>query len=111
MKEHGLAYKKPEGYSPIHMPKNTWAGIVIGGFSMVFGMAMVWHIWWLAIIGFIGMIAAWVAHSFVKSHDYYVQTDEIEAIENKHFDSVERARRSKDRVDEEDLEQSAIISI
>ena len=112
MKEHGLDYRRPESYEPIHMPKNTWAGVVIGGFSMVMGMAMVWHIWWLAILGFTGMIGAWIAYSFDKSRDYYVQIDEITEIENKHLNAVARAKRHRDDDSaEEEFDQSAIISI
>lgn len=48
----GEAYKKPDHYEEIHMPKNSGAGIVIAAFSTIFGFAMIWHIWWLAIVGF-----------------------------------------------------------
>ena len=27
--EEGIAYKKPEKYAPIHMPRNTGAGVII----------------------------------------------------------------------------------
>jgi cytochrome o ubiquinol oxidase subunit I len=38
------------------MPRNTGAGVIIAGFSLVFGFAMIWDIWWLAIVCFLGMI-------------------------------------------------------
>jgi hypothetical protein len=66
---------------PIHMPKNSGAGVIIAAFSVVFGFAMIWHIWWMAIAGFVGMIATWIIHSFNDDVDYYVQVDEIERIE------------------------------
>lgn len=56
MKEKGEAYKKPASYEEIHMPKNSGAGIIIAAFATVFGFAMIWHIWWMAIVGFGGMI-------------------------------------------------------
>ena len=89
-KEHGLAYQKPDKYKTIHMPKNTWAGIVIAGFSLVMGFAFIWHIWWMAILGFVGIIGSWIAYSFVRSKDYYVQVDEIEPIESAHLAAVEQ---------------------
>jgi cytochrome o ubiquinol oxidase subunit 1 len=95
LKKFGLAHKRPEKYTPIHMPKNTWAGIVISGFSLVMGFAMVWHIWWMAIMGTLGMIVCWVAYAFDKNKDYYVQVNEVETIENKHFDNIERAKQKK----------------
>lgn len=87
-KEHEIAYEKPEKYAPIHMPKNTWAGIVISGFSLVMGFAFIWHIWWMAIFGFVGAIASWIIYSFERSKDYYVQVPEIKQIESVHLADI-----------------------
>ncbi|MBG6241029.1 MAG: cytochrome o ubiquinol oxidase subunit I [Candidatus Symbiopectobacterium sp. Dall1.0] len=81
-KERGEAYKKPVSYEEIHMPKNTGAGVIISAFSLVFGFAMIWHIWWMAIAGFVGMIVTWIVHSFNRDVDYYVPVKQIEEIEN-----------------------------
>ncbi|MNT06631.1 Cytochrome bo(3) ubiquinol oxidase subunit 1 [compost metagenome] len=91
MKEKGVAYKKPAKYEPIHMPKNTGAGVIIAGFSLVFGFAMIWDIWWMAIAAFVGMIVTWIAKSFDEDVDYYVQVDEIERIENQHYEQISKA--------------------
>ncbi|MGY4105844.1 cytochrome o ubiquinol oxidase subunit I [Aeromonas encheleia] len=89
-KEDGSAFQQPARYAPIHMPKNSGAGVVIAAFSVVFGFAMIWHIWWMAIAGFVGMIATWIIHSFNEDVDYYVQVDEIERIEGQHFDNINK---------------------
>ena len=89
-KEDGSAYRQPAQYAPIHMPKNSGAGVIIAAFSVVFGFAMIWHIWWMAIAGFVGMIATWIIHSFNDDVDYYVQVDEIERIEGQHFDNINK---------------------
>lgn len=91
MKEEGTAYQKPLAYEPIHMPKNTGAGVVIAAFSLVFGFALIWHIWWLAIVGFAGMIVTWIVHSFNEDVDYFVPVEEVERIENRHFDQISEA--------------------
>ncbi|WP_286979230.1 cytochrome o ubiquinol oxidase subunit I [Pseudomonas sp.] len=85
MKENDTAYLRPTRYSPIHMPKNTAAGLIIGLVGAVFGFAMVWHIWWLAGLTFIAMVATFVVRSYNQDVDYYVQPDEIERIENQRF--------------------------
>ncbi|MCH5050716.1 cytochrome o ubiquinol oxidase subunit I [Pectobacterium aquaticum] len=90
-KEKGEAYKRPASYEEIHMPKNTGAGVIISAFSLVFGFAMIWHIWWLAIVGFAGMIVTWIVHSFNEDVDYYVPVKEIEQIENQNFDQLSKA--------------------
>jgi cytochrome o ubiquinol oxidase subunit 1 len=55
MKEKGAAYKRPAAYKEIHMPKNTGAGVIISFFSLVMGFALIWYIWWLAILGAVGV--------------------------------------------------------
>ena len=90
-KEKGVAYAKPTTYAPIHMPKNTAAGVIIAVFTMIFGFGMIWHIWWLAIVSFVGMVVTWIAKSFDQDVDYYVPVDQIETIENKHFKELSQA--------------------
>ncbi|RYF53764.1 MAG: cytochrome o ubiquinol oxidase subunit I, partial [Comamonadaceae bacterium] len=47
-------YKQPtDGFVAIHMPKNTGAGIIIAGLSALIGFALIWHMWPLAILGFV----------------------------------------------------------
>ncbi|VXA78263.1 MULTISPECIES: cytochrome o ubiquinol oxidase subunit I [Aeromonas] len=89
-KQNGIAYQQPKQYAPIHMPKNTGAGVIIAGFSALFGFAMIWHIWWMAIAAFVAMIATWIIHSFNDDVDYYVQVDEIERIEGQHFANINK---------------------
>ncbi len=83
-KQRGEAWPKPAKYSDIHMPRNTGTGVVIGAFSMVFGFAMIWHIWWLAIVGLVGMIGTFIYRTFDKDVDYWVPAAEVERIENEH---------------------------
>lgn len=91
MKEKGTAYQQPAKYSEIHMPKNTGAGVIIGLFSLIMGFALIWYIWWMAIVGFVGAIATWIIYSFSKDVDYYVPVDVVTKIENEHFQQVKQA--------------------
>jgi cytochrome o ubiquinol oxidase subunit 1 len=43
-------------YTDIWVPKNSGAGIIVGLFAMLFGIAMVWHMWWLLIVSSIGLV-------------------------------------------------------
>jgi cytochrome o ubiquinol oxidase subunit 1 len=69
-------------YQPIHMPKNTGVGVVIGVFSLLFGFAMVWYIWWLAIAGLAGIFGCILWRSFEHDFDYHVPVEQIEATES-----------------------------
>ncbi|QHI95399.1 cytochrome o ubiquinol oxidase subunit I [Aristophania vespae] len=68
--------------APIHMPKNTAVGAVIGFFTFLVGFALVWHIWWLAAIAFVGIIISTIYRSADLDVDYYVPVSEIKANED-----------------------------
>ena len=84
MKEKGLAYKQEASYSPIHMPKNTSAGVLMSAALTTFCFAMIWHIWWLAAFGLLGAIVLFIKRCYTSDVDYYVQPDEIVELETAH---------------------------
>ncbi|AVG14621.1 cytochrome o ubiquinol oxidase subunit I [Chromobacterium vaccinii] len=88
MKEKGIAYAVPKSYEPIHMPRNTAMGIYIGAFSTVLGFALIWHIWWLAVVGLVGIVGCMLARAYDNDLDYYVPVDEVEAIERARFEKL-----------------------
>jgi cytochrome o ubiquinol oxidase subunit 1 len=80
MKQRGI--RQPEsGFKPIHMPRNTGAGVIISGFAAVLGFGMIWYIWWMAAVGFVGLIGTAIAHTFNYRRDYYIQPDEVARTE------------------------------
>ncbi|UCJ18698.1 cytochrome o ubiquinol oxidase subunit I [Pseudomonas sp. MM211] len=84
MKRDGLP-AAPSKYSPIHMPKNTGVGLIMSVGALAFGFALIWHIWWLAALSFVGTFAVLIRNSYNTDVDYYVQPDEIERIEKAHI--------------------------
>jgi cytochrome o ubiquinol oxidase subunit 1 len=82
MKEKDMAYQKPDRYDDIHMPKNTSAGFVNGVLSFILGFAMVWHIWWLAVLSALGMLFTVIIRSADDDTDYTLSAAEVERIEN-----------------------------
>ncbi|EEX15127.1 cytOchrome o ubiquinol oxidase, subunit I [Citreicella sp. SE45] len=81
MKKTG--FKWSGKYAPIHMPKGTATGVLISAVALVFGFAMVWYIWWLAILSFVGMLAIGIGHTFNYNRDYYIPSDVVTATEAK----------------------------
>ena len=80
MKRRG--FKRPEaGFLSIHMPKNTAAGIVLAGISLVLGFALVWHIWWLVVVSFVALLAAAIVHTFNYQRDYHIPADVVARTE------------------------------
>jgi cytochrome o ubiquinol oxidase subunit 1 len=80
MKKRG--YARPElGFIPIHMPKNTWAGIVIAGIATALGFALIWHMWALAVLMFVAVVVITIVHTFNYQRDYHIPADEVVRIE------------------------------
>ena len=76
-------YQRPtDGFMAIHMPKNTGAGIILAGLSTLLGFALIWHMWLLAGVGFVALIAAAIIHTFNYKRDYYIPVEEVIATEN-----------------------------
>ena len=76
MKRRG--YQRPlSGFRPIHMPRNTWAGVVLSALATICGFALIWYIWWLAAISFAALIATAIAHTFNYDRDFNIPADEV----------------------------------
>jgi cytochrome o ubiquinol oxidase subunit 1 len=76
MKRRG--YARPlEGFTPIHMPKNTSAGFIIAALAAVCGFALIWQMWLVAGIGFVAMLAAVIIHTFNYKRDYYIPAEDV----------------------------------
>ena len=85
MKTRG--FKRPDqDFRPIHMPRNTGTGVILAGLTLVLGFAMVWYIWWLAVLAVAGLFVVAIGHSFNYDRDYYVDAAEVKLAE------TERAR-------------------
>ncbi len=76
MKANG--YTAPtSGFKPIHMPRSSGAGVILSGIALVLGFALVWHIWWLAVVSFVGLIAAAIRHTFDYDRDYHIPVETV----------------------------------
>lgn len=80
MKQRG--HKRPlGGYRPIHMPRNTGAGIILSALSVVFGVAMIWYIWWLAAVSFAAILITAVVHTFNYDREFYIPAEDVARAE------------------------------
>lgn len=90
MKSHKYA-RPTEGFTAIHMPSNTWAGIVLAGLSTVFGLAMVWYIWWLAALSFVAVIGVAIFHTFNYHRDFHIPVEEVIETERRRTADLQAA--------------------
>ena len=73
-----LAIAEGEGAKTIEMPRPSAVGVVIAFFAFVGGFALVWHIWWLALLGLGGVIAAGLARAWQTEHEFEVTLAQLE---------------------------------
>ena len=73
-KEQGVDDPKPED---IEMPRNSAVGVILAFFAFVLGFALVWHVWWLAVLGMIGAFAAATAHAWRVTTETTISAEEI----------------------------------
>jgi cytochrome o ubiquinol oxidase subunit 1 len=82
MKNRG--YKAPDGgYRDIHMPSNTGTGIILAGFSVACAVGLIWYMWWLAAISFVGIIGYAIFHTFNYKRDFYIPASTVTETEAK----------------------------
>lgn len=81
-KEHGKNIFKGE-LEPIHMPNNSGWSFILGAIFFVFGFAMVFSMWYTAIVSAIAIFACMWYRSFEKDEGHYIPVEEIKEIEGK----------------------------
>jgi cytochrome o ubiquinol oxidase subunit 1 len=64
-------------WEAIPVPRRTAVGVVLAFFSVVTGFALVWHIWWMAIAGVIGLIGTGIAHAWRVEHEEEISAEVI----------------------------------
>ena len=73
---------RSQRYTNIHLPKNSPLGLFIGGCAFLFAFGIVWHIWWLAAISLVGVIALIIIRANNDEPEYIFKAAEIEKIES-----------------------------
>lgn len=80
-KENGMAELHAGDYEDIHMPKNTGIPLFLGILSMGLAFALVWRIWWLALLCLALMVALIIIRSFDRDTDTTIPAREVERVE------------------------------
>ncbi len=64
-------------YKPIEMPRNSPTGFVTAFFAVVTGFALIWHIWWMVIVGLVGAFATFVVFAWRDVAEYDLSAGEL----------------------------------
>ena len=87
-KQHERAQRahlaKEREFEPIELPKNSAIGFVIAFFAVITGFALIWHIWWMAGVGAIGVFLVVLAFAFRNEEDIKISAENIARFEQAH---------------------------
>jgi len=68
-------------YEAIEMPRNSPTGFVCAFFATIMGFALIWHIWWMVIAGFVGAFATFVVFAWRDHDEYEIPADEVARLD------------------------------
>ena len=85
-----LVAPEPPEYGPIEMPRNSPTGFVTAFFAVVTGFSLIWHIWWLVILGLVGAYATFVVFAWRDHREIEIPAEEVARI-----DRANRAARAE----------------
>jgi cytochrome o ubiquinol oxidase subunit 1 len=75
---------QPPDYEPIEVPRNSATGFVTAFFAVVTGFALIWHIWWMVIVGVIGAVATMLAFAWREQEEVEIPADEVARIDREY---------------------------
>ena len=76
--------EKPPAYKAFTLPKNSGLGLVIAAFAFLFGFGLVWHMWWLALLGLLGAVVCVIIRASDDDTEYIITAAEIERLDAPH---------------------------
>lgn len=79
MKQRGD--KPSTDYEEIIVPKNSGMGAMIAAAAFMVGFGLVWHIWWLALVGFVAVIVLLVMRLTSDDTERVISAAEVARIE------------------------------
>ena len=80
MKRRGLARAEPV-YEAIEVPRNSPIGIVIAFFAVMSGFALIWQIWWMAIIGLLAIAVTVMVFGWSENREREIPANEMARME------------------------------
>jgi cytochrome o ubiquinol oxidase subunit 1 len=95
LKASQLITPEPE-YQPIEMPRNSPTGFITAVFATVTGFALIWHIWWLVILGLVGAYATFVVFAWRDHPEFIIPAEEVARIDRANREA--RAEYLRERV-------------
>lgn len=69
---------EPQGkFKPFYLPKNSPFGLIIAFAAFLVSFALIWHIWWLAVVGLLGVIIGILVRASDEEPEYLVTKEMV----------------------------------
>ena len=68
-------------YEAIEMPRNSPVGFVTAFFAALTGFSLIWHIWWLVVLGLICAYITFVAFAWRDVAEFEIPAEEVARID------------------------------
>jgi len=68
-------------YESLHIPRNNPTGFFVAFFAFILGFALIWRIWWLAVVGLIGLLAVGLMQAWRTDGEMQFTADEVAAAD------------------------------
>jgi cytochrome o ubiquinol oxidase subunit I len=68
-------------YQPIEMPLNSATGFITAFFAVVTGFALIWHIWWMVVLGVLGACATTLAFAWREEEEIEISAEELARVD------------------------------
>ena len=68
-------------YEPIEVPRNSATGFITAFFATVTGFSLIWHIWWLVVLGLVGAYVTFVVFAWRDIAEIEIPAEEVARID------------------------------
>jgi cytochrome o ubiquinol oxidase subunit 1 len=80
MKRRGLGPVE-KAYESIHMPRNSPTGFITAFFAVVTGFALIWHIWWIVVLGLLAAAVTILVFGWSDEREREIPATEVAQME------------------------------
>jgi cytochrome o ubiquinol oxidase subunit 1 len=80
MKQTGRSTTEP-AYEAIEVPRSSPAGFITAFFAVIMGFSLIWHIWWLAILGFLAAAIVVLKTAWSTDREHEISAAEVAQME------------------------------